>query len=120
MTDFSESPMPDFFMGEGDSLPERSSILTVDGLPIDLTGFTATMKVARDDLTEAAVSMPVTIDPDQVNNKGKVTWKFFVAGTSRRGLYDAKMKLADGSGERISFDSDRMLLILVTPDPGPG
>jgi hypothetical protein len=109
--------MADFTMGEGDSLPEVNATLKLNGEPLDLTGCTATLKVAKDD-GGAATIMPVTIDPDQVNNKGKVKFKFFAPGTSTPGLYNTRVKVVDANLDRVSFDSDRQVVVEVTPDPG--
>lgn len=112
--------MSDFQMGEGDSLPAVRAILKdpVTLEPLDLTGCTATLKVARDDDGSLAVIMPVTIDPDQVNNKGVVRFKFFAPGVATAGLYNTRVKVVDGNNDRISFDGDRMVVVEVTPDPG--
>lgn len=110
--------MADFQMGEGDSLPEVEATLTLDGEPMDLTNCTATLLVAKDDGTGDVAIMPVTIDPDQVVNKGKIRFKFFAPGSSTPALYNARVKLVDGNLDRLSFDSDRLLVVEVTPDPG--
>ncbi len=112
--------MSDFQMAEGDSLPAVSATLRdpATGEPLDLTDYTATLKVAKDDGTGTLSIMPVTIDPDQVANKGKITFKFFTPGTSTPALYNTRVKLVDGNGDRISFDGDRMIVVEVTPDPG--
>lgn len=111
--------MSDFQMGQGDSLPVVTATLRdpATGLPLDLTGCTATLLVADQD-GGAATVMPVTIDPDQVNNKGKITFQFFAPGVSTPATYEARVKVVDGNLDRISFDGDRLLIVEVTRDPG--
>jgi hypothetical protein len=111
--------MSDFQMGEGDSLPEVRALLRDPGTgePLDLTGCTATLLVANDEGGAADV-MPVTIDPDQVANKGRVTFRFFNPGDSTPARYNTRVKVVDAGGDRISFDGDRMIVVEVTPDPG--
>jgi hypothetical protein len=108
---------PDVKFAEGDSLPILEAVLLgADEQPMDLTGMAIVFRVQRLDQSQPAVDRPVTIDPDQTANKGKVTCKVFDAGTATAGDYKARFK-ATISGERISFRNDRLLLIHVSGDP---
>jgi hypothetical protein len=107
----------DFKYGEGDNLPTVNAVVKVGGSPLPLTGFTGTLKVAPENSTTVDVRT-VTINPDQVANPGAISFSFFDPGVATPGFYEARVKLADGSGNRISFDGDRLLRIQITRDPG--
>jgi hypothetical protein len=110
--------MGDFDFGEGDSYEITSTLRHPQTKePLDLTGCSATIKVAPDDGTGPLAIRSVTIDPDQVNNKGKVIFRFFDPGSAAPARYNARVKLLAPNGDRMSFDSDRLLLVEVSADP---
>lgn len=69
-----------------------------DAALIDLTGFTEVLLRYVID-SSAVQEKTMTADPDQVNNKGKATYKFLanelLAGG---GQFTGEVKLTDGSG----------------------
>lgn len=106
-------------MAEGDSLPLfATTLLGSDGLPLDLTGCTVTMEVARIDGEDTPAVRTVTPDPDQVANPGDIVCKVFDRGESRRGDYGGMFKVIDADGEQLSVYNDRLVIIRVFRRPG--
>lgn len=105
-------------MGEGDDLPAITATVKVGGVAFDLTGYTATLMVAREHDT-VVDTRTVDIDADQVANPGKISFSFFDPGDAEPGIYEARVKVVSTvGGHRLSFDSDRLMIIQVTRDPG--
>jgi len=129
--------VPDYAYGDGDNIPLITAFLTTTedgkthvcvpgnlvGDPYDLTGCTAQLLVAPDDGTGSVDTRSVTIDPDQVANKGKVTFTLFSVGAVRQGQFNARVKVAlpatpPAVPDRISFPNYRLMAVEVSPDPG--
>ena len=72
---------------------------------VDLTSKTVNVKVLDEEGTEvvAAVATGVTIDPDQVTNKGKLTFKFQSGPAINAGGTFRLFFIIDEGGEKSTF-----------------
>ena len=61
--------------------------------PIDLTGCTAILTVFSQDYSTKLFSQNATIDPDQVTNKGKVTYQPITADHGTKGAYLGELEI---------------------------
>lgn len=104
--------MPLFSIVEGWTGILGPFILRTDGVPLNLTGFTLTLRLRN---AAGAVVVPlgvITPDPNQVTNPGKVTYvpaaADFVFGALTLGpveLYKFHWKVVDGASKVVYFPS---------------
>lgn len=112
--------MPDFYMGQGDSLPVLiTTLYGPDGAAISLTGKTVTSILKRQNSSEAATNPTVTPDPDQVVNKGKVSLTLFAPNVSTPGVFALRFKITTtATGATMSVrNAPPHLMVEVTADP---
>jgi hypothetical protein len=83
--------------------------LKIDGVALSLTGMTVTIGL-RNIAGAVTPGGTVTIDPDQINNRGKVSYAPAAAdfvwvstGPSSRQTYEIHWKVVDGAGKVVYF-----------------
>ena len=91
--------MTTYTLKQGDTAPVIEATLQLAGSSIDLTG--ATVKFHMADKTSGVVKVNATAtpDPDQVTNKGKVTYTWITANLDTEGTYNAEWEITFVSGK---------------------
>ena len=97
-----------FTIGIGDRLPILTAVLTDDaGALIDLTGSTVLFVMWKSGtFTSPKVSAAATPDPDQVTNKGKLTYAWAAADTDTGDSYLAHFVITFASGKKETCPND--------------
>ena len=106
----------DFVIKKGDRLSVLTATLKDSaGNAVDLTG--ATVKLLMKEIGGAALKVNAagTVDPDQVNNKGKVSYAWAAVDTDTPGTYEAEWEVTL-SGKQQSFPNDSYLVIRILDD----
>ena len=87
--------------------------LKLDAVAVDLTGFTITLILRDAAGTLITTGGTVTIDADQVTNKGQLTYTpvaadfVFTAGAYKTStIYQMHWKVVDGAGDIVFFPND--------------
>lgn len=109
---------PDIVLRAGDRLPVVSRTITVEGVAVNLTGYTVTMVVtAIGGGTNLLTTPTATIDPDQVTNPGVVTYQFTTndATVLVAGMYAAWFD-AVNSSRTLSAPNDGFLILQSVAD----
>lgn len=108
----------DWTMKKNDLLPIWSVTLQDADGAVDLTGVSSvTLKmVLRDDMGATpkidAAGVP---DPDQVTNKGKMTYTWVNGDTDTPGIYNAEVEALFGT-DPLTFPNDSFYTILILDD----
>ncbi len=109
----------DFVIKRGDLLPVFTATLKdANGNPVDLTGTTVKFIMRFVGATTAKVNAAAAVDPDQVNNKGKVTYAWTGTDTNTGGIVEAECPVTFPGGKTETFPSDRYLVGRITADLG--
>jgi hypothetical protein len=106
---------PDIILRQGDRLPGVSRTVTVDGVAVDLTGYTGTFTATLAS-GGASIGGTATIDADQVTNKGKVAYSWSAGdATAAPGFYLGRFVVTK-TGQSLSAPNDGWLVIQITGD----
>lgn len=110
---------PDVTLRSGDRLPVVRRTVTVDGSALDLSGYSATFTVAPlgggTALIDAAAA---TIDPDQVANKGAISYSFTANDASiPAGVYAGWFEVTTSS-KTLTIPNDGFLVVQVFAEQG--
>jgi hypothetical protein len=104
-----------FGLKAGDTTPTYSVVLTGgDGLPIDLTGLTVqfTMQSLTAPYPIVIDHVEATVDPDQVGNKGRVTYTWVTGDTDVVADYVASWYVVQAD---TTYPSDGYNYVSITP-----
>ena len=98
------NPTPDFIWKKGDnSTPLDLTLKDEDGA-VDLTGYTLSFVMTARGASTRLIDSAVTIDADQVTNKGRVTYlPTDPQADLDVGWYEAEVKGTDGSTNPITW-----------------
>lgn len=91
-----------FYIKQHDTLPAFEAVLTDNGTPISL-GAAMGVKLILKKLSTVIVNAAMVIDPDQVANKGKVTYQWVSADTSVSGKLTGEIQVTWGDGNVQTF-----------------
>jgi len=95
--------MTDYFFKKGDTAPAIVAIL-LDGLgaPVSLVGATVKFHMQAQDGT-VKVNATATIDPDQLTNKGKVSYTWGASDLDTVGVYLSEWEVTFLNGTKETF-----------------
>lgn len=106
----------DFIIKRNDRQPTMTATLKdADGNAVDLTGATVLFKLRLVGSTTLKVSATAVVDPDQVNNKGKVSYAWAAVDTDAAGIYEAEFQ-ATISGLIQTFPNSQHLVVNIVED----
>ena len=91
--------MTTYYVKQGDTAPvAAATLLDPSGAPVSLSGASVVFHMS-DQARAVVVNAAAIIDPDQVGNKGKVTYQWLIADTDTVGIYLAEWQVtfADSS-----------------------
>lgn len=94
--------MADFSLKRGDTAIPLTAILSDNNGPLDLTGITVRFKMRGATLATTKVDGLAIVDPDQIANKGKVTYEWVDADVDMSGNFVGEFKLFSG-GKPLTF-----------------
>jgi len=83
--------------------------LKIDGATVDLSGMTVTLILHKWNDTTTEAGGTVTVDPDQVTNRGQVSYSpvdtdfTWTAGVTVKQIYQLRWKVVDGFGKVVYF-----------------
>ena len=75
--------------------------------PVDLTDYTVKLTLQKGNDLPVIDEGTCTVDPDQVANKGKVSYSFVSTANLERGTYNAEFKATDINGRDSIFPSNK-------------
>jgi len=109
----------DFVLKKGDLLPVIIRTLKdAAGAAVDLTGTTCKFIMRRVGASAPKVNTAAVVDPDQVNNKGKVSYTWVGTDTDTAGVYEAEWQVTFSGGKAETFPNDGYLVIRITDELG--
>jgi len=107
----------DFVIKRGNLLPVITATLQdANSNAMDLTGATAKFIMRQVGATLPKVNATAVIDPDQVNNKGKISYTWQTADTDTPGIYEAEWEVTFTGSKPQSFPNDDYLVLRVLDD----
>lgn len=101
----------DIILGFGEETPDRTSVLSSNGTPITLTGYTVVLEVYKSPAWKVTVAC--VPDPDQVTNRGKVSFPI-TALTGATGVWTARFIATNGAGKDIPCPDNGFLVVQVS------
>lgn len=106
----------DIFLGVDDDAPviERQ-LLGPDGLPVDHTGATTIILISPELTPGDPFEGDCSFVGDPAEALCRFPWTDF--DSAEPGRYLARFKSTLGSGKKMSFPNDRLLIIQITDDP---
>lgn len=111
----------DWTMKENDLLPDLELTLEDINGPVDLSTATSAKlimtekSVFKDTNGAPKISAAVTIDPDQVTNKGKITYAWIDGNTDEDGTYFAEIEVLYGT-KPLTFPNGGYYTIRILED----
>jgi len=109
----------DFVIKRGDLLPVITATLKdANGAAVDLTGTAVKLLMKKVGGTSAKVNATATVDPDQVTNKGKVSYAWVGTDTDTGGVYEAEWEVTFAGGKKQTFPNPEYLVVRITGDLG--
>jgi hypothetical protein len=106
-----------FDIKQGDLLPTLDAILKDDNGPVDMTGSTLKFFMRTPEGTVKVNGSAATADPNQVVNKGKVSYAWSGTDTDTPGMYQGEFEATINS-KRETFPSHGYIVITVVDDIG--
>jgi hypothetical protein len=91
--------MTTYTLKQNDTAPVIEATLQLAGSSIDLTGATVKFHMADKSSGAIKVNAAATPDPDQVSNKGKVSYTWISADLNTEGTYSAEWEITFASGK---------------------
>lgn len=108
--------MADYFVKQGDDAPSLSVILRdANNNPVNLTGASGSVYLRPARAASPLVTRSLTIDPDQVGNKGKVTFSWPVGGLGTVGEYLGEFDITYADTKKQSFPNSGFMIFEVVP-----
>lgn len=92
-----------YYVKQGDTAPAAVAVLLdPSGLPLSLSG--ATVKFHMSDQKHVVIIDAVaTVDPDQVTNKGRVSYQWVSGDTDDTGVFLAEWQVTFAGGTILTF-----------------
>ena len=107
----------DFAIKKGDLLPLIVATLKDGtGAAVDLTGAAAKFIMRLVGAATTKVNATATIDPDQVANKGKVSYTWVTADTDTAGIYQAEWQITFSGAKPQTFPNPDYLVVKIEED----
>jgi hypothetical protein len=108
--------MSDYYVKQGDDSESLTAVL-VDRLnvAVNLTGATVKMYATHAIAGTLAVNATVTVNADQINHRGEVTYAFAAGGLTVPGEYLVEWEVTFAGGKKQTFPNDGYSIITVVP-----
>lgn len=111
--------MADFYLKKNDTGPALVATLAdSEGNAVSLSGATARFHMRVRGAAALTTDAAATVDPDQVTNKGKVTYSWAAADTDVAGEFEGEFQVTFGGGVIETFPNRKNLAILITDELG--
>lgn len=108
----------DFYIKQGDVKPPLvTTLIGDDDQPIDLTHTTVYLNVKIHGQDQPLLHVPVAIDPDQVNKKGRISYQWVQGDTDNAGICDFECEIILGGDLNLQqrVPNDGYMILLITP-----
>lgn len=103
----------DFVIKKGNLLPVvEATLKDAKDNPVDLTGMTVKFVMRLVGATLPKINTAATVDLDQVNNKGKVSYDWAGTDTDTAGIYEAEWEVTIG-GKKQNFPNSNHLVVKI-------
>ena len=101
-----------FAIKQNDLLPVLTATLKdALGVAVDLTGATAVFRMGLVGAATLKVNTAATVDPDQVANKGKITYNWTGTDTDTVGIYEGEFTVTLSGGKQQTFPNPRHIVV---------
>jgi hypothetical protein len=95
--------MTTYYVKQGDTAPvAAATLLDPSGAAVSLSGAAVVFHMV-DQARAVVVNAAAIIDPDQVGNKGKVTYQWILADTDTAGIFLAEWQVTFAGGAVQTF-----------------
>ena len=107
----------DFAIKRGDRKPDLIVTLKdASGNAVDLTGATALFNMRVISGAVLKVNASAVVDPDQVANKGKVSYAWLAADTDTAGVYEGEFEMTFAGGLAQTFPNPTHMTVHIEDD----